>query len=405
MPEVSKSKVYCLMSEQLRVAMIVASPFPTWQGSQVLARDLALALQARGIRVVTAAYHLGAAESCEGLPIRRIRPFVAISGDEYRSGPNRARLLWDFLLIPLLIRLVREERIQILHAHNYEGALIGLIVGRLRRIPVLYHSHNLMGEELPSYSCHALAKFVSRVVGLTLDRVVPRQADHTIAFSRQAGRRLLTLGVKPERLTILAPGIRCEGSWAEKDRGHPAAKNSYLYAGNLDPYQNLDVLLLAAQRVARAVPGSVLEVVTHSDRSDLLVRARRLGLADRNLRFVRVRSFDEVSERMHPGGVAVLPRIAVGSYSIKLVNYLQRGMAVVAFESAGQGIEHLKSGWLARDGDVEGFARGIVALLRDPELALQLGRNALRAARQEFSPNRVAGAIEIIYERLLQTPR
>ncbi len=38
-----------------------------------------------------------------------------------------------------------------MHAHNYEAALIGLAAGRLAGVPVIYHSHNALAEELPTY--------------------------------------------------------------------------------------------------------------------------------------------------------------------------------------------------------------------------------------------------------------
>ena len=54
----------------------------------------------------------------------------------------------------LLCRVIRREHIDIIHAHNYEGALVGIMAKWLTRRPLLYNAVNLMTDELAGYRFH-----------------------------------------------------------------------------------------------------------------------------------------------------------------------------------------------------------------------------------------------------------
>src|SRR4051812_43866445 len=94
-----------------RVAIVAACPFPTLQGSQLLIRRLAQGLLARGHAVTVVAYAEGLEDALAGIPVRRIRP---IPGCRARgSGPRASKLVLDAALFVTLLRVLREERIEI----------------------------------------------------------------------------------------------------------------------------------------------------------------------------------------------------------------------------------------------------------------------------------------------------
>src|SRR5207342_3527767 len=99
-----------------------------------------------------------------------------------------------------LIQVARRHKIDIIHAHNYEAALVAGAVGRLCGLPVVYNAINTMIGELPSFRFirpRALAVALAKL----LDYVTPRVADAIIADTAELHRFLLDLGVPPERVT------------------------------------------------------------------------------------------------------------------------------------------------------------------------------------------------------------
>jgi len=146
----------------MRVALVLAGPSSAPRGSQVLVRQLALGLAGRGhvVRLVT---YRG----------RRIGA----------PGPRLGRVLGDLALTARLWRVVARDPIDVIHAHNYEAAIAGLVVARLTGRPLVYHGHSALAEELPLYFTSPLARRLAGGVGRALDAEVPRRADFCIAVT------------------------------------------------------------------------------------------------------------------------------------------------------------------------------------------------------------------------------
>jgi glycosyltransferase involved in cell wall biosynthesis len=85
--------------------------------------------------------------------------------------------------------------------------------------------------------------------------------------------------------------------------------------------------------------------------------------------------------------------------AVKLIDLLAAGVAVVA-DSAGQNseyIEHGVSGLLVTPGDTPAFVAAVVRLLRDADLARQLGRGAHKRIREHYLWERLASTAEQAY--------
>jgi hypothetical protein len=67
-------------------------------------------------------------------------------------GPTWQKPLLDLCMVLTLCRVIQREAIDLIHAHNYEGVLIGYLARLLTRKPLLYHAINTMSDELSSYN-------------------------------------------------------------------------------------------------------------------------------------------------------------------------------------------------------------------------------------------------------------
>src|SRR5213080_586463 len=120
------------------VVMVAACPFPANHGTPAAIREMSQELARRGhtVRVVT--YPLSDSIPIEGVAIDRVRP---IGFDRTITvGPSYRRLIYDFLLVFKLLRVVQKHQIQIIHAHNYEAALIAGLVAWLTGLPLIYNA-------------------------------------------------------------------------------------------------------------------------------------------------------------------------------------------------------------------------------------------------------------------------
>jgi glycosyltransferase involved in cell wall biosynthesis len=390
-----------MFTRPLSIAMVAPCPFPTAQGTQVFIAGLARALRRRGHRVDLVTYHDGDPRldgGLDGVGLHRCRPLPVRS--KLTSGPSVKKPLFDLLLTARLDQVVRGTRADLIHAHNYEGLLAGLMIGRLRRVPVIFHTHNTMVDELPSYSCSRFGRKISRSLGDILDGRFPRRAQACIAVTPQIAEEIRRRGTDPELTCTIPPAVD-EVRPTPVARPRPAGDTpAVLYAGNLDRYQNLDFLVGSFATVRDRLPGVRLRIVTHAPAAEVNRAARRWA-AHRGVDIIRADSFAAMWEHLQECRVALCPRISPYGFPVKLLNYLAAGRPVVVCRSSAQGIVHLDNGWVVEDGDRNGFAEAILALLEDEPLRRRLSEGARRTVRELYSWETLIPRYETVYGKVL----
>jgi len=113
-------------TRRYRIAVVAACPFPSLRGSQVLVRELAAGLAHAGhsVHVVTypTAQHLAPVER---IAIHRVRKLPGL----WTAHPfGWQKVVLDLLLAWRLLGVVRQQRIDIIHAHNVEAPLVAFLV-------------------------------------------------------------------------------------------------------------------------------------------------------------------------------------------------------------------------------------------------------------------------------------
>ena len=211
--------------------MVAACPFPANYGSPGAIREMSVRLAAMGHRIHVVTYPDGD----DGLPLGGVHLHRAGKRDARagtRVGPSLDKPLLDLRTLRELCRVIKEHGIEIIHAHNYEGALIGAAAKCLTGRPLLYHAVNLMADELHTYRFIRPA-FVANALGRFLDWVTPRLADRIIALTPELEAALAGHGIPPERIRWCRAGWsrRCSGGGPADARpvraGEPAGGDVY----------------------------------------------------------------------------------------------------------------------------------------------------------------------------------
>jgi 1,2-diacylglycerol 3-alpha-glucosyltransferase len=361
----------------MRVALVIAGPFPAFRGSQVLVGHIADGLRSRGHVVELVTYGSWLAG---------------------RPGPSLARLGLDIGLVARLVTRVWRERIDVIHAHNYEAAIAGIVAARVTARPLVYHGHSAMADELRTYARSRGVRRLARALGRLLDTHVPRRADFCIAVTDELGARLRRVGVRDDALACIEPvAAPAELRPVAGAGGAPLV----CYAGNLDGYQNLGFLLDAFQRVRACEPQARLVLVSHADAQ---ANAARLvaGAPEAGVEIVHAASYDEVRTRLAGAAVAVCPRTERSGFPMKLLNYMAEGKAIVASAGSAKGLVPGVTGVVVPDGDPAAFAAAVVDLLRDPGARARLGRAARASVEERAAWENVLDRIEAVYHRVLR---
>jgi len=378
--------------------MVSSGPFPAPRGSQVLVGELAEALSTLGHRVHVVAFGAAAGgREIPGVSVHRIPSFL---GGVSAYGPRPWRMALNLVQLRTLYRVVREHAIDIIHAHNYDAPLLGYAIRRLTGVPVIYHGHSVMSDELGRYFERPLARRAAAWFGHLLDRSVPRRADYVVALSAAMASHLAASGVDPEQMEVIPPGVNWPSDAAEAPAGdlYPGAK-VIAYAGNLDPYQEVPTLVRAMREVRRAEPRALLVIATHGLDPGIVELVESLGLSSQ-VRVEQAEEFGSVARLLRRADVLVCPRTSWSGFPIKLLNYMAAGRPIIAAAGAARA---LGEGPLVvvPDGDAGELARAIVATLRDPAGRDRLGREGMRRVREAHEWHLIAPRVVSVYARVL----
>lgn len=350
----------------MKVVLLLASPYPAPRGSQVLVQQTEHGLRRRGHEVTVVSYG------------RWLR---------HRTGFHPARPLLDLLTFGRVVYHLVATRADVLHAHNYQAGMIGAVAARLLGVPLVFHGHSRMEEELPSYADGRVGRRVLARFGAWLDRTVPRAADHCIAVTPVLADTFRHHGC--EAVSMIRPVADPDEIDALGTPDPPAPEPTLCYAGNLDRYQNLSLLAAAFQRVRHAIPEARLLVVTHA-------RAAAPPMST-GVDVARVESPVEAWRAIGRAWVTVVPRVDPSGHPMKVLNYLAAGKPVVATRGAAQGLRDGVDALVVADDDVDAFASAIVELLRNGEQRALLGTAARDTASSRVAWDASLIALEAAY--------
>jgi glycosyltransferase involved in cell wall biosynthesis len=389
--------------------MVVASPFPANHGTPGSIREMCEAMAARGHAVHVVTYHFGEEKGPAGVAIHRA-PGLGLRG-RLVVGPTWQKPLWDLLMVFTLARVVWREKIDVIHAHNYEGALVGFAGRLLTGRPLVYGAVNTMIDELGTYG-FIRPRWLADRLARTLDWLVPRLPGAIIALSSDLERFLHARGVRPERVHVIPLGIDTRAfdhadGVAVRERLGLGDRPLVVYTGILDRLQRVDYLLRAMAEVVRSVPSAALVLVVNIPDEANAEACRRLaaelGIADRT--FIVVESaFTDVPHYLAAADVTVVPRPHCPGFPVKLLNYLAAGRPVVLFEGSAKGLRDGEAAVVVADHDWQALGAGIARVLSDRRLAERLGRNARRWAEEHYAWPVLADRTVAVYSGLSGGP-
>ncbi|MFP6641900.1 MAG: glycosyltransferase family 4 protein [Myxococcota bacterium] len=373
-----------------RLALLGAFPFPSRQGSQIFMREQARALAACGARPELLTYGRGVGPHPEDLVVHRTAQWI--SPRSMRSGPQWGKPLVDLALARTWQQTAARARAQgdsftCLLAHNAEAAGIGLALRRLTGVPVVYVVHTILRHELSAYWPRAAEPFANRV-GHWLDRALVARCDGLIALGQDAALELerhanaLVLVQPPGHLEAPAPTAEAIAIACKR---HALMPNDYaLYSGNLDRYQDLELLEESVRRAKAPLP----TIVVASHDATAVARFSKAGRT--SVRCVAVPAFEDMRALIHGAQSLLLTRRRPGGFPIKLLNYMEAARPIVAFEGIAPGLVDGESArLLPPDADGSEIARALAELRAEPELRRRLGDGALDTLRREHDWMRI----------------
>lgn len=387
------------MPEGLRIAVVAACPLPWPRGTPIRVHRLSEALASRGHDVHVVTYHLGESDD-PPYSLHRIRPVPFYS--RHAPGPSVGKLL---VLNPLLYwklrRIMKTAEFDVIHAHHYEAFLVALLA-RERSVPLLYDAHTMLASELPTYRLPAPDRLLS-AAGRWIDTHLPGHADHVVAVTERIRSRLIETGaIAPDRIVTIGNGMEADRYRIREPR--PDLGPTIVYAGNLAPYQRIDLLIAAFESARARRPDLTLLVATDEDPEPILRMVEERGIREGFL-VEHSDNGNRLPTLLAEARVAVNPRLKCDGLPQKNLNYMAAGLPIVAFAESAAPMTHGETGLVVQGDDPVALGECILSLVDDPEACRRMGERGRELIRREMSWDGRAAQVEEVYVRLLGSTR
>lgn len=315
-------------------------------------------------------------------------------------------LRWNFLQQLLQIyRLLKGNRIQVVHTHKYKEAILGGLAAKLAGIPVVVKTvHGL--TEFPS----GLAKYR---VGLIqkIDLLLSRHlCNQVIAVSREIENKLS--GYYNGKLTFITNAVEPDVADIQlaEDAGLEKLallKQQYMLIGSIGRLvyvKGYDIFIEAAHLIIKSYPNVRFILVGEGPELRKLVDlVDGFGMKDyfiftgftRN-RLAYLAKFDLflLSSRHEGVPVVLLEAMAL---KIPIVATRVGGIPFV--------LDHLNNGFLVEPDAPESLANGCLTLLRNRNMVLSLAENAWTTFSNNFSADHFRSSIHNLYQELLSNQK
>jgi glycosyltransferase involved in cell wall biosynthesis len=234
---------------------------------------------------------------------------------------------------------------------------------------------------------------------------VPRAADHVIALCEDAAVALRAGGVRDDDLSVVPPALADLGESPSREAARAAlglATDRFVlgYCGNLDGYQDLEIVAAAIARMGRdaAATAPLWLVITHALDARFERMIERSGAAPWT-RVVLARSFAEVRTGMVACDALALPRRTPLGFPIKLLNYMAAARPILTGIAGERLLAAAGAGWIAAGADPAGWVDALQQMGRDSTRLEALGRAARRRFLEFHTWEAVVPALERAYDK------
>ncbi len=277
---------------------------------------------------------------------------------------------------------LRENKIEIVHTHDFYTNVFGISAARLAKVKFKIASK----RETGGMRSKAQAVIEKRIFGV---------ADRIVANSKAVENYLVETGISTEKIEVIYNGLDLERLKPKQtDRaeicaefGLPTDENIKfvtLVANLRHEVKNQPMFLRVAQKVSEKFPGAHFVIAGEGElKSDLEMQAKELKV-EKNVHFIG--RCAKVPELLSVSFAGVLTSFNEG-FSNSILEYMAARLPVVATNVGGASevVNENKNGFLVESDDDEMMSEKLIFLLENPEKTRQFGESGRKSAEEKFS--------------------
>lgn len=205
----------------------------------------------------------------------------------FKDKPFISLLIEMFLLYQNIIKIIKKERIEILHAHSpIMNAIPALLASKRKKLPFIYEIRALWEDaavDSKRTNEFSLRYWLTRII----ETLIVKCADHVVVICEGLRKELIERGVKIDKISVIKNGV-------DTDIFVPINKNKELikkfhfenkivigYIGSFYKFEGVHYIIHAAKKLySRNIPIAVLIVGGGQEAENLRELVKKSNLGD-----------------------------------------------------------------------------------------------------------------------------
>ena len=295
-----------------------------------------------------------------------------------------------------LAKLFRKENIDIVHTHNFDSGLYGILGAKIGKVPVIVHGeHGSFLQNSPRRN--------------QIGKWVCRKSDYIITMSSNLEEKLKSeWQIVDDKISYILNGLDYN-KFAKSDKSDSLKNNLGINpdsivigtVGRLVPVKDYATLIDAFALLKKRVQKSQLVFIGDGPlKNNLIEQAKKLGILD-SVKMLGTR--DDVAELLHIFDVFCLTSLTEGN-SNTILEAMAAGLPIVATNVGGtpEIIQSGVNGILVPPRDPNALMEAIHKVITNRTLASQFGTSAQQWVQKERSLERMVQQYMDVYQSLLR---
>ncbi|HEU5226775.1 MAG TPA: glycosyltransferase family 4 protein [Ktedonobacteraceae bacterium] len=316
---------------------------------------------------------------------------------------KRSPFSWSY------IRALLTSDADIIHTHGYaEGhSELAILLARLRGRRVIFTPH---------FHIYPYRRPWRELYDRTIGRCLFNLSDRVIVFTEHTRSYLLALGVRPEKLRVIAHVARPEVFEDDGDEGQRGkllrevdcmGSPLILGVGQLIKRKGWEYMVRCLPAIVARFPDAILLILGYPSPDEpafseqLMQLGEELGVRE-HLRIRLNNSVEFMRDAYRSATMMTLPSL-VESFGIVLLEAMAVGLPIVAHDGTGLPciIDDGVTGCVVDVHDTAKYTAILLAMLSDDAWRMRLGRAGRQQAMTRFSLETVAEQLFAVYAELL----
>jgi glycosyltransferase involved in cell wall biosynthesis len=292
------------------------------------------------------------------------------------------------------IKIIKKEKIDLIHTFFFWDSLIGLIAGKISKIPVI------INKEDDGFALSPLERFIYRLIN--------RQFLQIIAVSNHVGtKRSKDENISADKIKIIHNGIDLKEFSKNKNKKLKKEfdiKDNETVVGNVANFNKIkgqEYLIKAIPKITSNFPDTKFLFIGDGK---LLKKnkelARKLNVNEKIIFTGYKRDVPEIIQTID---IFVLPSLTEG-LSISILEAMASSKPVIATNVGGNPelVINKKTGILVPPKDPEALANAMIELIKNKKLREEMGREGRKRVEKEFTIEKTAKKYIKEYKNILE---